>query len=257
MLEQTIRKHQEDKKLLLMTHLVLGYPSFDVNRAMIKAMAAAGVELIELQIPFSEPMADGPTIMQACCDSLDSGTKVSECIAFAEEVCAEFPQIQFLFMTYLNIPYVYGLKAFVEKSKAIGIQGFIIPDLPLEESEQWLELCQEHQLSNIFIFTPTNSIERLQQLASVADGFVYCVGRRGVTGKKTDFDQELAEQIALYRKHTKLPIALGFGVQGKEDIEFLAGKADIAVIGSKLIQLQEEVGAEGVERFLKEIRADL
>lgn len=255
MLEQSIRNNLKEKDILLMTHLVLGYPSFEDNKKMIQAMANAGVEMIELQIPYSEPSADGPVILKANSDSLESGTTVEACFKFAEEVCAEFPEITFLFMTYYNIPFMYGEKEFVQRSKDIGIKGFIVPDLPLEESAGWLALCEEKELNSIFIFTPTNTDERLKELAAASKGFVYCVGRRGVTGKKTSFDQSLADQIQRFRSASNVPIALGFGVQSPEDVQFLVGKADIAVIGSKMIQLQQTEGVEAAEQFLKEVRA--
>jgi tryptophan synthase alpha chain len=255
MLENVIERAKENRKILLMTHLVLGYPSFDENRKAIKEMAEAGVEFIELQIPFSEPTADGPVILKANSRSLENGTKVSECLEFAKEVCAAYPDVSFLFMTYYNIVFVFGENQFLSKAKEIGIKGFIVPDLPPEEAGSWLSGCRDQHLDSVFIFTPTHTGERLKQIAEVAQGFVYCVGRRGVTGKKTDFDNSLAQQIEAYRSATNLPLALGFGVQEKADIDFLVGKIDIAVIGSKLIELHEESGVEAIGQFLKSLRS--
>ncbi len=254
MLEETIRKAKTENDILLMTHLVLGYPSFEENRKVIKEMANAGVELIELQIPFSEPTADGPVILKANSQSLENGTKVAECLEFAEEICRTHPEVSFLFMTYYNIIFVYGEREFAARSKQIGIRGFIIPDLPPDEAESWLSECREQELESIFIFTPTHSSQRLKELAEVSHGFVYCVGRRGVTGNRTEFDASMTEQIQKYRSATDLPLALGFGVQEKADIDFLMGKIDIAVIGSKLIVLHEASGAEKVGDFLRSLR---
>lgn len=254
MLEKRIRQHLTEKKILLMTHLVLGYPSFEENRAAIGEMAAAGVELIELQIPFSEPIADGPIILKANRRSLENQTSVVDCIAFAEEICSAFPDISFLFMTYYNIPYVYGEHRFITAAARAGIKGCIIPDLPPEEASDWQAQCRLHQLSNVYIFTPTHTPPRLSFLAAASEGFVYCVGRRGVTGVKTDFDHEIVDQINTYRQATNLPLALGFGVRNRSDIEFLTGKVDIAVIGSKLIELHEQQGVEKMGAFLRSIR---
>ncbi|MBU2514440.1 tryptophan synthase subunit alpha [bacterium] len=255
MLEKTIEDGKKAQEILLMTHLVLGYPSFAENRESIEAMADAGVELIELQIPFSEPTADGPVILKANGRSIENGTRVSECFEFAEKVCEDFPKVSFLFMTYYNIVFAFGEKQFVKRSKEIGIKGFIIPDLPPEEAEDWLKECQNNSLDSVFIFTPTHSPERLKVISEVASGFVYCVGRRGVTGGKTAFDQSLSNQIKLYTEATNLPLALGFGVRDKADIDFLKGKVDIAVIGSRLIEIQQESDSRAIGDFLKTIRS--
>ncbi len=255
MLENTIEDGKKDREILLMTHLVLGYPSFEENRKSIEAMAEAGVELVELQIPFSEPTADGPVILKANGKSIENGTRVEECFDFAEKVCKDFPKVSFLYMTYYNIVFTFGEKQFADRSKKIGIKGFIIPDLPPEEAGNWLKECRRNSLDSVFIFTPTHSKERLKRISKVASGFVYCVGRRGVTGEKTDFDQSLADQIKLYGEATNLPLALGFGVRDKADIDFLKGKIDIAVIGSRLIEIHQESGAIAVGEFLKSIRS--
>lgn len=255
MLEHHIRAAQEKKDILLMTHLVLGYPSFEENRRVIEQMVDAGVELIELQIPFSEPMSDGPVILKANDEALKRGTTVAACFDFAQNICSNYPQVAFLFMTYCNVMFMHGIEQFVLKTKELGIRGLIIPDLPPEEGGSYLKACQEQGIDPIFIFTPTNTEERLQALANVARGFVYCVGRRGVTGIKTTFDTELQELIDTYKRMTDLPIALGFGIQEKTDVDFLLGKADIAVLGTQVLRIQDTEGIDSVGTFLKGLRA--
>lgn len=254
MLEEQIRAQREYKEILLMTHLVLGYPSLEENRKMITQMAEAGVEYVELQIPFSEPMADGPVILKANDEALKHGTTVAECFRFAREVCAQYPETLFLFMTYCNIMFARGIEQFIATAKQCGIQGTIIPDLPPEEGDVYLETCHRHDLDPVFIFTPTNTLERLQLLAKVNTGFVYCIGRQGVTGKKTKFTDKLQQLIEVYKSVTDLPIALGFGIREKADIDFLKGKVDIAVIGTQILRIQEEHGVEAIGPFLKGLR---
>ena len=254
MLEEIIRRHLRQKEILIMAHLVLGYPSFEENRKIVDAMSRSGVELIELQIPFSEPTADGPVILKANGKSLENGTKVHECFSFASEVSQAYPEVSFLFMTYYNIVFVHGEAEFIKKAKESGVKGFILPDLPPEEAKEWLKLCSEKQMNSIFIFTPTHTKQRLEEISQYANGFVYCIGRRGVTGTKTAFDANLTPQIEKYKQATDLPIALGFGIQEKSDIDFLYRKVDIAVIGSQLITVHEQLGAAGVEEFLKNLR---
>jgi len=242
-----------EKDILLMTHIVLGYPSLEVNREVIKQMVAGGVELIEMQIPFSEPMADGPTIVQANQEALDTGITVEECMAFGQEMCATH-DIAFLFMTYYNIVYKYGQEAFCQKSKEYGIKGFIIPDLPPEEGDTFLKMAQQYDISPILIYAPTSTNERMQTLAGHADGFMYCVARKGVTGQKTDLNTEFDEYIGRCRAATSLPLAVGFGISSKEDITTLTGKAAIGVIGTATINLVNSEGAEAVGPFIKGLR---
>nr|MBF0223077.1 tryptophan synthase subunit alpha [Desulfobulbaceae bacterium] len=252
-LRDSITNSLKQKEILLMTHIVLGYPSFEDNRRVVEQMVANGVDLIEMQIPFSEPVADGPVIIKANQDSLTSGTKVKDCLDFAREMCAQHP-IPFLFMTYYNIVFKYGLKRFLSKAEQIGIKGLIIPDLPPEEGQEYLSLAKEHSISAIQIFAPTSTEERMQTLSSHADGFIYCVARRGVTGSQTSFDKEFNNYIDRCKANTELPLAVGFGISDKNDVEELRGKAEIAVIGSATIRLVDSEGPEAVGPFIKGLR---
>ncbi len=250
MIEPYLRSRLQQKPILLMTHIVLGYPSFDDSMKMIDAMVAAGVDLMELQIPFSEPIADGPVILRANQRALAHGVKVRDCIDFAAEAARRHP-IPFLFMSYYNILYRYGVTRFADTMADIGIRGTIVPDIPPEEGEAYLAALAAHDLAPVFIFSPTTSDERLAMLAAHARGFVYCVARKGVTGKETAFSDELARYLERCRRATDLPLALGFGVKEKRDIDFLSGKADIAVVGTETIRVVEENGVEAVGDFIR------
>jgi len=252
-LENTLREALTRKKILLMTHLVLGYPSFAINREVIRQMVQNGVDLIEMQIPFSEPVADGPMILKANQEAIARGAKVEQCLEFAAEITAEF-HIPFLFMTYYNILHRYGVEKFLNRAYDINMQGFIVPDLPPEEGREYLEQVKGLNMAPIQIFAPTSSLERMQFLAHNGAGFIYCVARRGVTGKKTDFDQDFDAYIRRCRKATNLPLAVGFGIRSAEDVAFLAGKADIAVIGTETIRLVDAKGADAVGPFIAGLR---
>ncbi|MCI5225025.1 MAG: tryptophan synthase subunit alpha [Candidatus Electrothrix sp. AR4] len=156
-LQSDIQERLQNKPILLMTHLVLGYPSLETNREVIRQMAENGVDCIEVQIPFSEPMADGPVILKANQDALAAGIRVADCIAFAEEMVQEFPQVNFLFMTYYNIVFRYGLAEFIQRAADIGMKGFIIPDLPPEEGGEYLRLAEENDMAAIMFFTPIST----------------------------------------------------------------------------------------------------
>ena len=252
-LESFIRAKKKDRDILLMTHIVIGHPSFEEGMRIVEAMVEAGVEVMELQIPFSEPTADGPVILRANQQSLDKGSTVERCLQFAEE-CARRFDIPFLLMTYYNILFKYGIDAFAQRMVDAGLHGAIVPDLPPEEAGDYLEAMQARNLAPIFIYTPTTDDARMQLIANVAGGLVYCVARRGVTGADTHFDEELDRYLARCRAATGLPLALGFGVKDRTDVDHLVGRADLAVIGTQTIRLVEESGVDAVKPFIESLR---
>jgi tryptophan synthase alpha chain len=252
-LEQQLKERLKDKEILLMTHIVLGYPSFEVNRQVIRQMVENGVDCIEMQLPFSEPMADGPVILKANQDSITGGTRIADCLAFGAEMAAAH-DIPFLFMTYYNIIFKYGEEPFFARTKEAGIKGFIVPDLPPEQGETFFRLADEYQIAPILIFAPTSTDERMRELDRVGRGFIYCVARRGVTGKKSEFGADFTDYLRRCRAATAKPLAVGFGIQERDDVQALIGKADMAVIGSQTIRLVDERGAEAVGPFIAGLR---
>jgi tryptophan synthase alpha chain len=252
MLESYLKNQLKEKEILLMTHIVLGYPTFEDSFKIIKAMVEGGVDLMELQIPFSEPIADGPVILKANQRSLAGGATVKQCLDFAQEITQAF-DIPFLFMSYYNILFKYGVDRFASEMAERRLKGAIVPDLPPEEGQDYLKAMDTHDLAPVYIFSPTTSEERMNYIASFARGFVYCVARRGVTGADTTFSNQLDTYLARCRNATDLPLALGFGVKEKSDIDFLKGKADIAVIGTQTIRLVEEEGVGVVGEFIRNL----
>lgn len=253
MLEAHLRNKLLEKEILLMTHIVIGYPSFEASMDTVDAMVAAGVDLMELQIPFSEPMADGPVILKANQQALADGATVKKCLEFAATV-SQRHEIPFLCMTYYNILFRYGVGRFAGAMSDCGLKGAIIPDLPPEESDAYLRAMNTHGLAPVYIFSPTTPLARMKTIASVGEGFVYCVARKGVTGSKTDFSADLEGYLARCRQATAMPLAVGFGVRNRTEIDFLRGKADIAVIGSEMIRLAERAGIGAIEPFVKSLR---
>ncbi len=252
-LQQDLQQRLQQKSVLLMTHLVLGYPSLAINREVIQQMAENGVDCIELQIPFSEPMADGPVILKANQDALASGIKVQDCLSFAAEMVREYPQVHFLFMTYCNIAFRYGFAAFMKQTAELGLKGLIIPDLPVEEGKEYLRLTKENNLAAIMFFTPTSTDARMAEVAGQGDGFIYCVARKGVTGEHTEIDNNLADYLTRCRKATDLPLAVGFGIASRKDVATLEGRADMAVIGTATIKLVDREGAATVGPFIRSL----
>ncbi|CAG36359.1 tryptophan synthase subunit alpha [Desulfotalea psychrophila] len=252
-LEKILREKKKDKDILLMTHIVLGYPSFAANREVIEQMVKNGVDCIEMQIPFSEPMADGPVILKANQESLARGTRVAQCFDFAREMTRKH-QIPFLFMTYYNIVFKYGEERFFQDAKEAGIKGLIVPDLPPEMGEDYFAYAEQYQLAPIIIYAPTSTPERMKTLAGSATGFIYCAARRGVTGNNSALDENFDNYLSNCRAATTLPLAVGFGIKSKADVQALIGKADMAVIGSQTIRLVDENGPKAVGPFVASLR---
>lgn len=246
--EEIVGKRKQ-KDILLMTHQILGYPDFETNYNMIRLFVECGVDLIELQLPFSEPIADGPSFLKANQEALQRGTTIEQCLQFARRVTAEF-NIPFIFMTYYNILYQYGVDEFVATSKSIGIRGLIVPDAYPEESCDYMDSCKKYEVDPILLVTPYTPDERLDYLSRKTGGLLYCVARKGVTGGKTDFNNNTTTFLSRCCQYASTPIGVGFGIQHKNDVQFLIGKSDIAIIGSKLLEVLEEEGLAGVKTFL-------
>jgi tryptophan synthase alpha chain len=241
-----------EKNILIMTHIVVGYPSLEDSYELVREMVAAGVHLIELQIPFSEPIADGPVIMRANQEALERHVNCEDVLEFAERVGREF-DIAFIIMTYLNIPFVYGFDKFASRLKQAGIKGVIVPDLPIEEDLEFRACLESKNISLIPLVAPTTSRDRIEQIVNNRSGFVYCVARKGVTGAETDFSGQIADYLQQVGSCTDLPRAVGFGIKDRCDVEGLIGQAEIAVIGSQSLRVFDKEGTSGVARFLREL----
>jgi len=252
-LESYIKDQLKKKDILLMTHIVLGYPSFEASLEVIRTMVEAGVDIMELQIPFSEPTADGPVIVHANQKALENKATVAECLRVAGHAAKTF-DIPFLIMSYYNIPFKYGVDRFASAMSGAGLKGAIIADLPPEEGMDYMAAMQRNNLEPVMLFSPTTTSGRMRFIASFAKGFIYCVARKGVTGKDTAFSKELETYLARCREETTLPLALGFGIKEKADMDFLRGKVDIAVIGTQSIRIMEQHGIAAVGNFISGLR---
>lgn len=229
----------------LMTHVVVGYPTLADTGTLVKAMARYA-SFIELQIPFSDPLADGPTIMHACEMSLKNGTKVADAFSIATQLTQEI-SVPILFMCYYNTVLNYGVERFVRSAKKARVAGLIVPDMPLEEEEHehFYAYCKQYDMPVIFVVSPVTSDKRLQQLASHAKLFVYATARQGITGARKELDSRTIAFLARVKKFFSIPVAVGFGISTPEHVRALRGKADIAVVGSALIEVvnrKERVG---------------
>lgn len=239
--------------LKIMTHVVAGFPDIETSKRQIQTMADNGASLIEIQIPFSDPLADGPTITRANQHALDMGVTVRDCFHLAKEMsdCVDVP---LLFMTYANIAYQMGLERFVEESAAAGISGLIIPDIPFDETHMnYLDITHKQSLHPILVVSHDVKPDRLKIISKKASGFIYTTLKVGITGSQNEINPSGLNFIETIRKTSKLPVAAGFGISSKEHINQLRGKVDAAVIGSHLIELFRQGGLENIADFLSSL----
>ena len=255
----------------LMTHIVAGYPTMAECEKIALEMADAGVAYIEIQIPFSDPIADGKTIMEANMQALRNGVTPDDCFRLIERLQAQI-DVPILIMTYFNIAFRYGggpgsagggLAAFCEKARDVGCYGLIIPDIPVDEEKYdgFLKACKKSGLHAIQIVSPITPVRRLEKIARVASGFVYCVSGFGTTGVRKKLGSSagadsgsgsgLRSYLEQVRRTVKLPLAVGFGISSKEQVSAVSKHADIVVIGSKMINLYNEKGLKEVGKFLR------
>ena len=249
-----LKEKLQQRELLLMTHAVVGYPSLDDNWAMLECMAEAGVDLVELQLPFSEPIADGPLFIKANQAALDRGLHRDDYFNFMQRAAQAF-DFPLLFMGYYNSVFCMGHQAFCDRLAGAGGQGYIIADLPIEEAADLDNYGRRHGLDPVHIVTPLNSGARLQAIAQTASGFIYCVARRGVTGKETQLDQDIRDYMQRCREELRLPLALGFGIKQAQHVRQLRGVADIAIIGTACLEAWENGGRAGYAEFLQSLYA--
>jgi len=244
-----LRKRLEKRKILLMTHAVVGYPSLEDNWAMLEEMRDADVDLVELQMPFSEPTADGPLFVKANQEALRNGTKLHDYYKLMHRASESF-EFPVLMMGYCNTAFSIGFQVFCQNLSSNGGKGFIIPDLPFEEYGPLFDYSIKYGLDPIMLCTPTNKEERLKKICSHGRGFIYCVARKGVTGKSTVFEQSTEDFLLQCRQFSDLPLALGFGLSKPEELRMLQGKAEIAIVGTALLKTWENDGESAFKKHL-------
>jgi len=240
----------------LMTHVVAGYPSLEVNEELIRLMARCGVKLIEIQIPFTDPLADGPTIMRANQAALDAGVTPDHCFDLCARLSREL-DVAFMFMTYANIPFAMGLGNFLDRAAASGASGLILPDLPWDEADgDYAEEARRHGLHPVMVISPDTPEARLQSILKRASGLLYTTLKVGITGAGATMDQAGVDYVRNLKAKAGLPIAAGFGISSPEHVRMLSGLADAAVIGSHIINLLDAEGMGAVAEFLRACRTE-
>lgn len=245
-IDELFEQLRSNNKTALMPYLMAGYPDIETSLELLIAVAEAGADLIEFGIPYSDPLADGPTIQAAAEHAL--GNNINTDIVFElVKRAREKVQTPIVLMTYYNTIYRYGLERFAKNAAEAGANGVISPDLPPEEAGPWKEATAEHNLATVMLAAPTSNNERLKLVAEASQGFVYCVSLTGVTGARTQLPSNLTDFINRVRSVTDKPLAVGFGIARPEQAEQVAGVADGVIIGSALVSLIGKSGASCVE----------
>jgi len=239
-----------------MPYSMLGYPTRPAGLAVIQTLAQAGADLLELGIPFSDPLADGPTIQAAAQKSLANGTTVKDCLAMVRELRQQGLATPALLMGYINPLLAYGLDRFVADAAAAGVDGLIVPDLPPEEAGELAAICAEHGLALVYLLAPTSTAERIELVAGRSQGFIYLVSLTGVTGARSELPPDLAEFVQRVRARTKIPLAVGFGIASRRQAQAVGRLADGVIVGSALVKRAGE-SVEQVWALAEELRAAL
>jgi tryptophan synthase alpha chain len=250
--------HKPESKPGLVIYLTAGDPSLEATSAIAIAAIDAGADVIELGVPFSDPLADGPVIQRASERALARGVSLKNVLKLAGEIRAARPQAGLVIFSYLNPILRYGLHAFADAAAAAGADGVLVTDLIVDEAGEYLIEMERVGLAPIFLAAPTSPDERLEAIATHSKGFVYAISRVGITGTQQSLTSDAASLVARIRRWTKLPVAVGFGISNAEHVAQVGQFADAAVVGSAIVELIERSTAEtapgAVARFIRGLR---
>lgn len=219
-----------------------GDPDLDTTKAIVKEAVKNGADLIELGIPFSDPTAEGPVIQAASLRALQGGVRTDKIFDMVQELRQEI-SIPMVFMTYANVVFSYGAEKFISTCQKLGIDGLILPDLPFEEKEEFLPLCQKYDVDLISLIAPTSD-QRIAKIAQEATGFLYIVSSLGVTGTRQEIQTDLSSLIQTVRENTDIPCAIGFGISTPKQAQDMATLSDGAIVGSAIVKLVAQHGKE-------------
>ncbi len=235
-----------------------GYPSLEKSYETAKALIEAGADILEVGLPFSDPVADGPTIQVAHEKAVKDGITPVNVFQLTQKIKQNFPDTPLILMTYYNPIFVMGEEKFCQMAKDSGIDGFIVPDLPPEEAEGFKQIVNKNGLDMIFLLAPTSHEDRIKKIGDMSDSFIYYVSLTGITGERETLPwQELEEKVKQIKKITGKFVAVGFGVSKKEHTQKLSKIADGVIVGSAVVKLQGKADIEGIKNLVKELKEGL
>lgn len=250
---RAFERARTERRMAVAIYLTVGFPDRAATPGLLRAALDGGADLVELGVPFSDPMADGTTIQRAGEAALREGIRLDDCIAEGAALVAE-RDATVLLMGYLNPFLRYGRERLAEACHRSGIAGVIVPDLPAEESAELDAVLAPADVARIDLYAPTTPDERLARLLPAARGFVYCVSLTGVTGARTGLSEDVVPFLARVRRHTALPVAVGFGISRPEHVRALRGVADGVIVGSAAIDAVVQGGAPALRDLVRSLR---
>jgi tryptophan synthase alpha chain len=260
-IQSRFKKIAKKSEKALITYTMVGYPSQKATISVIRGLVKGGADIIELGFPFSDPLADGPVIQNASTISLEKGTHLSDFFSLVKKIRKE-TDIPLVLMTYTNILYHQGYDRFFRAAKKAGIDGFIIPDMTIEESKEYLDAAKKHKADTIFLVSPNTSRSRLQKIVKQTTGFLYLVSVYGTTGMQTRIQKYTIDALKKTKKiaNFKIPVGIGFGVSTPNDVKYyIKNGADAVIIGSVFIKLIENTPTTKIEEtvtsFTKKLKA--
>jgi len=258
-IDEVFEKLRGEGRVALMPFLVAGDPSLKMTGQLILELAKSGADIIELGVPFSDPLADGPTIQRASQRALAGGVTLTAILDFLKGLRRQ-TDIPIVLMGYYNPIYHYGVERFAEDARTCGADGIIVPDLPPEEAGELVAAARKAGLDTIFLVAPTSTAERIEKIGSVSRGFIYYVSLAGVTGTRKELASGIAESVGNIRKQSDMPVCVGFGISTPEHVRQVSRYADGAIVGSALVSLIEKIQndpkcSDVVARFIRELRA--
>jgi tryptophan synthase alpha chain len=227
---------RREKRAAFVAYLCAGDPDFTTSLAACRAILEAGVDVLELGVPFSDPLADGLTNQLAAQRALESGATGARVLELVREI-RKFSQVPIVFYTYYNLVFANGIEAYVRAAKEAGVDALLTLDLPPEEAGELSDACARHGVKMVFIVAPTTPDARLPIICAATTGFIYYVSREGVTGVRGDLAANIPQAVARIKAHTKLPVVVGFGISTREQVHAVAGAADGVVVGSALVNV--------------------
>jgi tryptophan synthase alpha chain len=255
---QAFNRARAEKRAAFVAYLCAGDPDFETSLAACRALLQSGVDILELGVPFSDPLADGLTNQLAAQRALESGMTAARVFEFVRRI-REFSDAPIVFYTYYNLVFANGVDAYVKAAKSAGVDGILTLDLPPEEASDVNAACRAHGVDTVFIIAPTTPDARIPTIAAAASGFLYYVSREGVTGVRDQIATNIPESIARIRVHTKLPVVVGFGISTRLQVANVAANADGVVVGSALVNcIRDNLGDRSrIAAAMKERATDL
>ena len=242
----------------LICYFMAGYPDIEDSYLTAKTLIENGADILEVGVPFSDPVADGPTIQVAHEKAVKDGITPLDVLELVENLKKDFPDIPLVLMTYYNPIFIFGTQKFCELSKEKGVDGFIIPDLPPEEAKEFKEIANRYNLSTIFLLAPTSNEERIKLVSRFSDDFIYYVSLTGITGAREQLPwDEVKSQIYKIKSITDKPIAVGFGVSKKEHTKILSKFSDGVIVGSAIVKLQGKKQFDEIGKLVKSLKEGL